>query len=150
MGWVDRIANIFGCTGGISRVSGLATSMSKCEFPFPIQTLPVEFDTDTPVLPDVKITEIWGYYDGPLVGICEIHGKEFFFLDVIYNIWRWFDNDTHKRLWSIFAVFDIDVETLRKIDLNRSRQIWQDEIDETSNIIGIFWKYEYAKEVKWE
>lgn len=124
--------------------------------------LPYEqFKTDTPVLPDVKIIDCWGHYDGPLFGICEIHGKEFFFMDVIYDIWRFYDKMTsytkqdgsekylqkYQRLWSIFAVYDIPPDKIDKIKWG-DRSIWQEEIDSENHVIGIFWNYEAAGKYK--
>jgi len=111
--------------------------------------LGLEFKSDTPELPDVKIIDAWGYYDGPLIGVCEVHNKEFFFMDVIYDIWRCYDNDTHQRLWSIFGVYDMPIKQARKImDGHNPREIWQPKIEEESDCIGIFWKYKKAGKFK--
>ena len=102
------------------------------------------FKTDTPVLPDVKILNTWAYYDGPLFGVCEVHGKKFFFIDVIYDIWRYYEDESHDRLWAIYAVYDIPIEKAQKIvDSGKDRTDWQSEVGEESECIGIFWEYKY-------
>jgi hypothetical protein len=103
--------------------------------------LDLVFKTTTPVLPNVKITDVWGYYDGPLSGICEINGQSFYFMDVIFDVWRFYKDDTHQRLWSIFAVYDISIEEARSV-VKGSRTGWQAEIEDVSDCIGIFWEYE--------
>ena len=102
-----------------------------------------EFKTNTPVLPDVKIIEEWARYDGPLFGVCKVNGKKFFFMDVIYDIWRYYDDDTSQRLWCIYAVYDIDMIEIKKImQMHPFRENWDNKIAEESNCIGIFWEYE--------
>lgn len=104
--------------------------------------LSTEFKTDTPVLPDVKIIDIWAEYDGPLFGICKVHGQEFFFIDAIYDIWRYYDDDTCQRLWCIYSVYDISLKKAEKIIEDRPRIAWQADIKEESECIGIFWEYD--------
>ena len=102
------------------------------------------FKTDTPVLPGVKIIDKWAYYDGPLFGVCEVHGKQFFFIDVIYDIWRYYTDDTHERLWAIYGVYDIPISKAEKIiDSGKDRVNWQNELTGESECIGIFWEYDY-------
>ena len=111
--------------------------------------LDLSFKSDTPVLPAVKIVDAWGYYDGPLFGVCEVRGQEFFFMDVIYDVWRHYDDKSYQRLWSIFSVYDISIAQAEKIaDQGKDRQGWESEIEEESDCIGIFWTYERAGEFK--
>ncbi len=106
-----------------------------------------EFKTKTPVLPNVKIIDTWAYYDGPLFGLCEINGRELFFMTVVYDIWRYYTDDTDQRLWRIYGVYDIDVEDVNKI-INSAEEGegWHHEINDRSDCIGIFW--EYDKDIK--
>jgi len=104
--------------------------------------LPASFKSFGPVLPDVKIVETWGYYDGPLFGVCEIEGIKFFFQDCIFDIWRHYSEEDGDRLWSIFAVFDVDVAEIRKIsEKNTNRSEWMSKLEDGSEVIGIFWEY---------
>jgi len=105
------------------------------------------FKSGTPVLPHVYIIDAWGYHDGPLFGVCEIRGERFFFMDVIYDIWRYYKDDTHQRLWSVFAVYDINIVQAEKLT-NKDRLTWQDEIEGISDCLGIFWEYEEAGNYK--
>lgn len=85
----------------------------------------------------------WAYYDGPLFGICEINGQQLFFMDILFDTWRHYDDGSHQRLWGIFGVFDIPIDEARKIlDKFSPRSEWQPEIEEQSECIGIFWEYE--------
>ncbi len=108
-----------------------------------MKKLSMDFKTKTPVLPDVKILEEWAYYDGPLFGVCEIRGRKFFYIDAIYDTWRFYEDDTSQRLWCIYAVYDIDIKQAKKIIGDcMIRGNWEGEIISTSNCIGIFWEYE--------
>jgi hypothetical protein len=103
----------------------------------------MEFKTNTPVLPDVKLLEVWAEYDGPLFGICEINNQKLFFMDIISDIWRYYEDDSHQRLWAIFGVYDISREGADKIiTSSQYREKWANEIEEESNCIGVFWEYE--------
>jgi len=107
-----------------------------------LKILSKDFKLNTPVLPNVKILEPWGYYDGPLFGICEILGKQFFFIDLVYDIWRYYDDNTHDRLWSIFGAYDIDINYANELIAKEPlRATWENTIREESNCIGIFWEY---------
>ena len=92
-------------------------------------------------LPNVKLIEVWNYYDGPLYGICEVDGHKFFFQDKVFDIWRYYSEDDHERLWRIFAVYDIDVYKAREMTSNALRAEWNSELYDTSEVIGIFWEY---------
>lgn len=106
-----------------------------------------KFRTDTPVMPNVKLIETWAYHDGPLFGICEIHGQQLFFIDVIYDIWRYYEDDTHQRLWAIYGVYDITIADAKKIiDTYNDRSAWQGAIEGLSECVGIFWEYEKVEE----
>jgi len=108
--------------------------------------LSLDFKTDTPVLSNVVIVDEWCYHDGTLFGVCEINKERFFYIDVIYDIWRFYDDNTHQRLWAIYGVYDIDIGLAEKLsDAGSNRGEWQEEIQEKSNCIGIFWDYEYAE-----
>jgi len=94
-------------------------------------------------MPDVKLIETWAYYDGPLFGICEVHGQQLFFMDIIYDIWRYYEDDTHQRLWAVYGVFDIGLEHTEQImDTYDNRYAWQSAIEALSECIGIFWEYD--------
>ncbi len=102
-----------------------------------------EFKNDTPVLPDVKIIDTWAYYDGPLFGLCEINGQKLFFMDVVYDIWRNYEDDTSQRLWCIYGVYDINVEDVNDIITSGDERFnWQQKVEEESECIGIFWEYD--------
>lgn len=105
--------------------------------------LPDSFRSIGPVLPDVRIVEVWAEYDGPLFGVCETGGGRFFFQDVVYDIWRYYSETDCERLWTIYAAYDINVDEIRAI-INKSkiRELWATELATNSNVIGIFWEYE--------
>ena len=99
-----------------------------------------DFKINTPVLPNVDILEVWAEYDGPLFGICKINNQKLFFIDAIYDIWRYYEDDTSQRLWRIYGVYDINIEEAEKI-ITGARSKWEYEITEDYNCIGIFWEY---------
>lgn len=105
------------------------------------QYLPQQFKEFGPVLPNVKIVEIWDYYDGPLCGICEIEGMKFFFSDIIYDIWRAYSEEDMDRLWCIYAVYDINIDKAIDIIKEAERSSWQEELHDLSEVVGIFWEY---------
>lgn len=113
-----------------------------------------KFKTNSPVLEGVRVIERWHYWDGVLSGICEIHGEHFYFDNIIESIWRYYDKmkkyktkdgeerylQSVQRLWRIFAVYNIDVDLMRKQKFKnaKERNEWLEERD----AIGIFWDYE--------
>lgn len=103
-----------------------------------------KFKNDTPVLPDVTLIEEWGYYDGPLFGLCEINGQKLFFMDIVYDIWRYYEDNTSQRLWCIYGVYDINVYTANDIITSGDDRVdWQRKIiEDESECIGIFWEYD--------
>jgi len=105
--------------------------------------LPIKFETFGPILPGVKIIEIWANYDGPLFGVCEIENIHFFFMDCIYDMWRHYAEYDLNRLWRIYAVYDIDIDKAREIvkEKGRRRSDWEGELKDISEVIGIFWEY---------
>jgi hypothetical protein len=64
----------------------------QCEEEFPLDRElldPLLFPEDSPVLTGVKVIERWGYWDGVMSGICEIHGQQFYFHDIVESCWRY-------------------------------------------------------------
>lgn len=103
-----------------------------------------KFNTTTPVLPDVEIVEVMAVWDGPLFGICKVHGKNLFFMDLIESVWRFYSENDYDRLWRIYGVYDLPVPECRKIIgeyEHKPRSEWQNEITECSECIGVFWDY---------
>jgi len=97
-----------------------------------------EFRTDTPLL-EANILEEWGYWDGPLYGVCEVNGEKLFFVDIIESIWRHFSSNDSQRLWRIYAVYNLDLEYVKSLMANQYRQTWQQKIEDEASPIGIFW-----------
>lgn len=102
------------------------------------------FQSDTPVIPDVLIIESWAYHDGPLYGVCKVGELCFFFMNVVYDTWRHYEDGSCERLWSIYGIYDIPIADARKIIGKRPRPRfeWEAEITNESDCIGIFWEYQ--------
>ena len=84
-----------------------------------------------------------------LFGVCVINDQQFFFMDVIFDIWRNYLDGTHERLWSIFGVYDISIKQARDIiEESSGRHNWEREIMDISECVGVFWEYEKAGEFK--
>ena len=85
--------------------------------------------------------------------------EEFYFDDIVESIWRYFNKmwdytnsegeekyyQHVKRLWRIYAVYDLDLDKLRAKKFKDYAER-KDYLEEYGNIIGIFWDYERAWE----
>lgn len=102
--------------------------------------LPESFkDIDTPVL-NANIVEKWSIYDGPLSGICEVEGEQFYFHHIVESIWRYYSEDDLERLWRIYAVYDAPLKLVKKLRKKNEKYVdFIDALDDESDVIGIFW-----------
>jgi len=112
--------------------------------------LPADIWEDKGVLlKGVKVTERWRYWDGVLSGFCEIEGQEFFFKEVVWDVWRYFDRafsvnidgeesrveQDCERYSRVYGVYSVKPEIVRE----KKEGKW---LDEDHQIIGVFIDYD--------